>query len=887
MVYHQLSTEECLHHFGVEKEKGYSDEILPSVQEKYGLNELRKEKKESLFLRFLRQFHHVLIYVLLAAALVTALLGHWIDTFVIFGVVVVNALVGLVQEGKAEQALDELKQFLSPTARVVRNGQVSTINAIEVVPGEVILLKSGDRVPADVRIIQANQLRVDESMLTGESEAVNLQTEVIEKNAGLADRTNIAYAGTLVTSGRGKGVVIATGQYTELGKIQDMMAGVETLVTPLIRSMNKFSKELSLVILFISISVLGFGYFIKQLEPTELFLSVIALAVAAIPEGLPALLSITLAIGVQKMARRNAIIRKLPAVETLGALNVICTDKTGTLTQNEMTVTQIVTPENTYQVEGVGYSPKGSIRSGQTEEEVNPATSPDLKALLECAFYCNDSQITEGENAGWKLEGEPTEGALLTAAHKGGVTKTSGNRIQTLPFESENKYMAVIQDFGSQDHRLLVKGAVEKVLTFCKLSDSERNTWEKQIELLAKQGMRVMGFAEKQLFGEYGTWDKEIDGTLTFLGIVGIIDPPRKEAIDAIDKCQAAGITIKMITGDHAQTASSIGKKVGIKNYERVISGTELDKNISDADWETSATEYAIFARAQPEHKLRLVEALQRKGQIVAMTGDGVNDAPALKRADVGIAMGIKGTDVTKDAASMVLADDNFKSIAAAVSQGRTTYSNLRKAIIFILPTNGAEALMVMSSILVGFTLPISPAQLLWVNMVTAVTLALALAFEPEEKYVMRQPPRSPHAPILGKYFIWRIIWVALLVGGGALALFFYYKNNYDLAYARTISLNTLVAGQVFYLLNSRHLYESCLSIEGLFGNAKVIYAGLLLLILQLSITYVPFMQQLFGTTSITVRDWLFLSSVGFAVFVAVEIEKAIFRFIQSQRNKQ
>ncbi len=885
MNWHQLSADECLVHYGVEKDIGYSESQIEGLHKQYGLNTLRKEEKESLIMRFLKQFHHVLIYVLLAAALITALLSHWIDTFVILGVVLINALVGLIQEGKAEQALNELKAFLSPTARAIRGGKVKTIEAEKIVPGDIILLKSGDRVPADLRIIEAINLRVDESMLTGESEAVELHSEPIIGDPGLADRTNIGYAGTLVTSGRGQGVVVATGQETELGKIQDMMSGVEELTTPLIRSMNVFSRQLSVVIVIVSLSILGIGYFLIQLEPTELFLSVIALAVASIPEGLPALLSITLAIGVQKMARRNAIIRKLPAVETLGALTVICTDKTGTLTQNEMTVTQIVTPKNRYSVSGVGYEPHGEIKHSKGEKTICEEF-PDLKALLESARHCNDSQVYKGMDGNWKLEGEPTEGALITLAKKGHLIERAGKRIETLPFESENKYMSVIQDFESGERRLLVKGAVEKVLSFCDLSDSELEEWEGQIKDLAGEGLRVMGFADRTLTLGHDSIETELRKPLTFLGLVGIIDPPREEAIRAIDQCQKAGITIKMITGDHAQTASAIGKRVGIQNYSQVITGTGLDQNTTDKDWELCAEKYSIFARAQPEHKLRLVEAFQRKNQIVAMTGDGVNDAPALKRADVGIAMGIKGTDVTKDAAAMVLTDDNFESIAAAVSQGRTTYSNLRKAIIFILPTNGAEALMVISSILLGFSLPITPVQLLWVNMVTAVTLALALAFEPEEKRVMQQEPRATNAPILGTYFIWRIIWVALLVGGGAIALFFYYKGHYNIDYARTIALNTLVAGQVFYLLNSRHLYESCLSFEGLFGNPKVLIAGLALLFFQMSITYAPFMQNWFGTLSITGYDWILLSTVGFVVFIAVEIEKAIYRKLNNMKNQ-
>ena len=875
--WHTLSPEKSIELLQSDSNQGLTNEDVSQRLENYGKNQLPEESGTHALIRFFRQFHNILIYVLILAAVVTAFLDHWIDTFVILAVVLVNAIVGYIQEGKAEKAIEQLQKMLSPSANVIRNGRREEVPAEDLVPGDVVLLKSGDRVPADLRIIDANNLQIEEAMLTGESHAAEKNTSVVDEKAVLGDRTNLAFSGTMVTYGRGRGMVVETGLQTELGRIRDMISDVQKLTTPLLRKMDDFAKKLSIVIIGMAAVILLFGWFVTDQDMTELFLSVIALAVASIPEGLPAIMTITLAIGVSKMAGRNAIIRKLPAVETLGSVSVICTDKTGTLTRNEMMVTKIYLSDQLLDVSGEGYAPEGKVTDSDNKG-IKPENNQQLQELLDCAFYCNDAEINQDENQKWILNGEPTEGALFALGRKTGLDKSKGKRLQTFPFESENKYMAVLHEFKGNDHKILVKGAAERIMEFSDLTATQKVKWQDRINELASNGLRVLAFGSKNA-EESSKLNKEtIENGLKFLGIVGIIDPPRSEAIQSIADCKNAGIVIKMITGDHAITASAIGKKIGLENSEEVITGEELNQLQTDEEWEEKAVNYCIFARTNPEHKLRLVEALQRRGKVVAMTGDGVNDAPALKRADVGVAMGIKGTEVTKDAAEMVLADDNFQSIASAVEEGRTIYNNLRKAILFILPTNGAEALMVMSSILIGFTLPITPVQVLWVNMVTAVTLALALAFEPPERTVMKVPPRSQEEPIVGTYFLWRIIFVSLLVAGFSIFLFFFFKASYSVEFARTIALNTLVAGQVFYLFNSRYLYESCLSFEGIFGNPKVLYAGAILLLLQLCLTYLPFMQNWFETVALSPYHWGYLSLAGIAVFLLVELEKAVYR---------
>jgi magnesium-transporting ATPase (P-type) len=743
-----------------------------------GANRLPDPLKEGWLRRFFKHFHDLLIYILLVAAAVTAALGHLVDTGVILAVVLINAAIGFIQEGKAEQALEGIRKMLSPRAHVRRDGEWRETDAADLVPGDLVRLRSGDRVPADVRLLDAVNLRIEESTLTGESVPADKSTTPVPAEAGVGDRHGMAYSGTMVAAGRGMGVVTATGLATELGRITTLIAEVETLATPLIRQMNRFGRVLSVVIVAMAGLLFLVGRLLHEYTASELFLAAIGFAVAAIPEGLPAILTITLAIGVQRMARRNAITRRLNAVETLGSVTVICSDKTGTLTRNEMTVRHVIIAAGRYDVAGTGYAPEGAItldgRAVLLEEHAG------LRALLEVMAVCNDSEVAEVDGQ-WKVTGEPTEGALRTLARKAGFQEAGYERLAVVPFESEDKFMATLNRVPDGDARILLKGAPDRLLERCemqRLADGsigplDHPAWEREIEALGRQGLRVLAAAARDDdSGAYGLSRTDLDQGMVFLGLVGILDPPRPEAIEAIRLCRQAGIRVKMITGDHADTATAIGREMGIIDGDHVAAtGPALDV-ASDQEMQRLVETHDVFARTSPEHKLRLVQALQANGEVVAMTGDGVNDAPALKRADVGVAMGIKGTEATKEAAEIVLADDNFASIARAVEEGRTIYDNLRKAILFILPTNGAESLVILSAVAFGLVLPLTPVQILWVNMVTAVTLALALAFEPPEPGVMRRPPRDPRASLLDGVFLWRIAFVSVLIGGATISVF-------------------------------------------------------------------------------------------------------------------
>jgi len=864
--------------------EGLSGDEASKRLEAIGPNRLPEAPREGLLKRFFKHFHDLLIYILIAAACVTAALGHWVDTGVILGVVIINAIIGFFQEGKAEQALAGIRKMLSAHAHARRGGDWAEIEADELVPGDIVRLRSGDRVPADMRLVEAVNLRIEESALTGESVPADKNTAPTPADAGIGDRYGMAYSGTMVAAGSATGVVTATGPATELGSINRMISEVQTLATPLTLQMNRFGKILSIVIVGMAVLMWFAGWLLHDFTTSELFLAAIGFAVAAIPEGLPAVLTITLALGVQRMARRNAITRKLNAVETLGSITVVCSDKTGTLTRNEMTARHVVTPAGRYEVSGTGYQPEGEI----THEDQAAALEhhPGLHALIEVMALCNDSNIAE-EDGHWKVTGEPTEGALLTLARKADFADKDYERVAVIPFESENKFMATLHRGPGGGTRIFLKGAPDRLLDRCPIQSHgddateplDRTFWEQQIEELSNQGLRVLAAAVRDVDsgkGELGMDDVETD--MVFLGLVGIIDPPRPEAIEAIKACHQAGIRVKMITGDHAGTAKSIGREMGIGDGEHALTGTELE-TASDEDLLQLVRDNDIFARTSPEHKLRLVRALQANGDVVAMTGDGVNDAPALKRADVGVAMGIKGTEATKEAAEIVLADDNFASIERAIEEGRTIYDNLRKSILFILPTNGGEALVILVAVVFGLTLPLTPVQILWVNMVSAVTLAMALAFEPAEPGVMSRPPRDPRAPILGGTFLWRIAFVSVLIGGATIAVFLIEKRlGMPVELARTMAVNTLVCAQAFYLFNSRFLRESSLSFTRLFTNRVVWLAVGVLAVLQLVFVYAPFMHRLFGSTAVELRHWLVPLGIGLAVFLLVEAEKAIFR---------
>lgn len=885
-LWYSIPEESVLEQLSTDREGLSSDEVARRLDE-YGPNKLPETKQKSALMRFLLQFHNVLIYVLMAAAVITALLDHWIDTWVIVAVILINAIIGFIQEGKAEKALEGIKKMLSLHATVIRDGKRIDIDAEDLVPGDIVLLESGDKVPADLRLLSVRNLRVEESALTGESVAAEKETSAVEEGSVPGDQTCMAFSSTAVVYGRGRGVVVETGLQTELGKIKRMMTDVEEITTPLLQQIDQFGKALSVIILSITVLFFAIGYFFHDYSIDELFMAVISLAVAAIPEGLPAIMTITLAVGVQTMAGRNAIIRRLPSVETLGSVSVICSDKTGTLTKNEVTVTSFTTTEGTFEVEGTGYKPEGEIFLNDASVQITDQTV--AKRLIQASKACNDAELREKEGT-WSIDGDPTEGALITVAHKSGFGEFSPKRIDHVPFESDHKYMATLNEVDD-DRVIYVKGAPEVLMDFCShemTSEGDREIqkefWDEEIERQANEGRRVIAAAYKITYNDTSAIEHEdFNSGFIFLGIFGMIDPPRPEAIEAIKKCKEAGIMVKMITGDHVITARAIGKELGIGDGIKAISGQELEK-IDDEKMKEVVLEYDIFARTSPEHKLRLVQALQAQNKICAMTGDGVNDAPALKQADVGIAMGIKGTEVTKDASEMVLADDNFASIAIAVEEGRTIYDNLRKAILFILPTNGAESFVIMAAVMIGIVLPITPVQILWVNMVTAVTLALALSFEPSERGVMKRPPRDSSAPILDGYFIWRVLFVSLIIGGLTLSLYYWLiEMGYDIDVARTIAVNTLVAGQLFYLFNCRKMNEPAIG-WGFFNNKYAFYAVGVLVILQLLFTYAPFMNQWFATAPMEAWYWIYPLGAGSTVFLLVELEKYV---LGRQRDKK
>ncbi|WP_019023905.1 MULTISPECIES: cation-transporting P-type ATPase [unclassified Thioalkalivibrio] len=878
------------------RREGLSAEAARERLDQYGSNQLRPPEQASLIRRFFRHFHNILIYILLAAAAGTALLGHWVDTGVILAVVLINTLIGFVQEGKAEKALDAIRKMLSPRALALRDGHRREVPAEELVPGDIVYLQAGDRVPADLRLLEVKNLRIEEAVLTGESVAVEKYPEAVAREADLGDRTCMAFSGTLVAFGRGHGVVVATGEYTEIGRISSMLGEVESLQTPLVRQMEQFGRWLAGVVVVISAATFAFGYWVRSYPLDEMFLAAASLAVSSIPEGLPAIMTIALAIGVQKMARRNAIIRRLPAVETLGSVSTICSDKTGTLTRNEMTVQTVRTAGEEYGVSGVGYAPQGDFSVDQQDVEADE--QPALMEVLRAGLLCNDAQVFEREGE-WVMEGDPTEGALVVAARKAGLDPHLEAerlpRTDVIPFESDHRYMATLHHDHDGHARIFLKGAPERVLELCDqvrtgegVDDLDRKAWHQAMEAIAARGQRLLAIASREVPPDQRelNFDHVDEGGFALLALVGIIDPPREEAIQAVVECREAGIRVKMITGDHLATARAIGEQLGLGRDAEAHAGHELD-DVDDDRLAQMAEATDVFARTSPEHKLRLVQALQGRGRIVAMTGDGVNDAPALKRADVGVAMGGKGTEAAKEASEMVLADDNFASIAHAVEEGRTVYDNIRKAILHMLPTNAGQSLTIMMAILMGLALPLTPVQVLWVNMVTSVTLAMALAFERAEPGVMQRPPRDPDQPLLSGFLLWRIPFVAVLLWLGTFGHFVYMETFVGVSdeLARTVAINTLVAGQAFYLLNLRLIHQPVLPGLELFRSHSMWIAIGVLILLQLAFTYAPVMHTLFGTTTIGLGDWLRILAFGLAVFVVVELEKLVVRQVLARRR--
>ena len=859
------------------------------AQERYtqfGPNRLPEAVRRFALIRFLLQFHNILIYVLIGSAAITAFLGHWIDTGVILAVVIANAVIGFVQEGKAENAMDAIRHMLAPRANVIRNGERTSIAGEQLVPGDIVLLEAGDKVAADLRLITAHGLSVQEAILTGESVPVEKHTDAVAEGAAIGDRTCMAFSGTLVTSGQAKGIVVATGTHTEIGHISGLLSEVETLTTPLVTQMGAFAKWLTIFILLISVLLITYGYFVGHHEFSEMFMAVVGLAVAAIPEGLPAVLTITLALGVQAMARRNAIVRRLPAIETLGSVSVICTDKTGTLTRNEMMVASVLTHQHRFVLEGDGYAPAGALRLADVQ--VSPPEHRVLEDLARAAVLCNDAALHQKDGV-WHVEGDPMEGALLAFAGKMDVDPRSEQatwaRTDAIPFDAKHRFMATLNHDHERHAFVFVKGAPERILAMCHNQRAADVTtepldtgyWNTSAETIAAQGQRVLAFAVRSVAAAHTVLEHaDVEGTLTLLGMVGMIDPPRAEAIAAVHECHGAGIRVKMITGDHAKTAAAIGKQIGLQNPDTVLTGADLDA-MDDGALRQAALNCDIFARTSPEHKLRLVMALQSHDLTVAMTGDGVNDAPALKRADAGIAMGQKGSEAAKEAAELVLADDNFASIVAAVREGRTVYDNIRKVISWTLPTNAGEAMTIMVALLLGLTLPITPVQILWINLITAITLGIALAFEPTEDGTMLRPPRPRNEPLLSSALVWHIVLVSILFLCGVYGIYAYAMDRgYSVELARTLALNTLVVMEIFHLFFIRNFYSTSLTWKAVRGT-KVVWAVVVAItVAQFAITYVPVMQTVFATESVPFWDGMLVIAIGVALFAIVEAEKQI-----------
>ena len=848
-----------------------------------GPNRLPEPPRTPTWLRFLKHFDDVLIYILLAAAVLKAFLGDWVDFAVILAVAVINALVGFVQEGQAERALDGIRTMLSLDAQVRRDGEWSVVPAEDLVPGDLVRVRSGDKVAADVRLVEATNLEVEESALTGESVAATKQSDAVAADAGLGDRTSMLYSGTLVAAGRGEGVVVATGAATEIGRIQALIAEVSPLDTPLTRQLAQLGKRLSVLILGMAAVMLVIGRLVHSFPLDELVSAAIGFAVAGVPEGLPALVTITLALGVQEMARRNAITRKLTAVEALGSVTTICSDKTGTLTRNEMTARTVVTADGRYALLGLGYDPSGSVTTPDGGS-VDLAAHPALRELVETVGACNDARVAPDETGAWHVVGQPTEGALRVLALKAGFTADEGSRVAQVPFESSNKFSASL-DRGPDGLVTHLVGAPDRLLERCTHERGgaplDRERWEAVIDELGGQGLRVLAAAAGPgpARGD-GTLDLEDLADLGFLGAVGIVDPPRPEATQAIADCHEAGIAVTMITGDHAGTAVAIARELGIVRGDEasVLTGAELEA-MTNEQLKDRVQDVHVYARTSPEHKLRIVRALQAHGQVVAMTGDGVNDAPALTRADVGVAMGIKGTEATKEAAEIVLADDNFATIERAVEEGRRIYDNIRKSVVFLLPTNGAQSLVILVAILGGLTLPLAPVQILWVNLVTAVTLSLALAYEPAEPGLMTRPPRPANEPVLSRGALYQVLWASLLIGGATLAVF-EIERGYGVSegIAQTSAVTMLALGQMAFLFSCRFLHASSLTLRVLRGNRVVWLACGALIVLQLVFAYAPFMHSWFRSAPISWTSWALSAAFAVAVFLLAEAGKALGR---------
>lgn len=880
-------------------ERGLSQAEVIQRQKQYGPNELKAKAATPAWVKFLQQFNQSLLYILMVAGAVKAFLGSWRNAIVIWAVVVINALIGYIQESKAEEAIAALARSVVTEVTVIREGQKLRVPSRELVPGDVVLLSSGDKVPADLRLLSVRNLQVDESALTGESVPVEKRLGSLAEDTPLADRQNMAYAGSFVTFGQGAGVVVAIGNQTQTGRISELVEKGGSLQTPLTRKFEEFS----LMLLRIILSLAGLTFLVGLAQgqgAASVFEAAVALAVSAIPEGLPTVVTVTLAIGVSRMAQRHAIIRKLPAVETLGSATVICSDKTGTLTENQMTVQAIYAGSQLYQVTGSGYSPQRQILAQEGGDPVEVERLLALQACLLAGCLCNDTRLQPKDNGQWEVVGDPTEAALLVAAQKGGLDleelQRRRPRLDSIPFESEFQYMATLHRLGPEEHCLYVKGSVEALLSRChsqmgsqgEIQPLEEERIRQQVEALARQGLRVLAFAQKPVSSSQTRVDHpDLEGDLVFLGLQGMIDPPRPEAIAAVHSCQTAGIQVKMITGDHVLTAQAIAEQMGLGGGKPVqaYSGRDLEQ-LSPEEFVEAANRGSVFARVVPEQKLRLVEALQARGQIVAMTGDGVNDAPALKQADVGIAMGRGGTEVAKAAADMILTDDNFASIEAAVEEGRTVYNNLLKAIAFILPVNGGESMTILLSVLLNRQLPILAIQVLWLNMINSITMTVPLAFEPSTGREMTRPPRDPEANLLSPRLLQRILLVSVFNWILIFGVFEYIEQTTgNLNLARTMAIQALVIGRIFYLLSLSQAIPTLLGRgrasqlerhERLMDTAAIAIGIGAAILLQILFSQWSLFNIIFDTAPLSWEQWGFCLLVSLPLIVVSAVANRV-----------
>ncbi len=883
---HNLSPQAALAQLGSSR-AGLSAAEVASRQERWGLNQLPTAVALPAWRRWLKQLRDPFIYVLLASALISSALQHWVDAGVILAVVIINASIGYLQEGRAEAALRSIRQLSASRCLVIRTGQTLSLDSRQLVPGDLVMLEPGTKVPADLRLLECKGLYCDEALLTGESTPSAKLPEPLAADTPLAEQANMAFMGTMVSRGNGLGLVAATGLNTQLGQINQLVEGVAQLQTPLQQQLAQLAKQLTLMILACTAFTLAVGIFWRGLPMADMFQGAIGIAVAAIPEGLPAIVTIALALGVERMAGQRALVRRLPSVEVLSSVDIICSDKTGTLTANAMTARTLVTASDNFSVSGQGYDPSGLIANSQGQT-LGLGDNPQLDLACRIALLCNDANLTQDQGQ-WLLHGDPTEGALFVLAVKYGLVPLECQhhwpRLDSLPFETEKRYMASLHRNPDGLQQMAVKGAPDRLLELCQhqlgetgLEPLDKHYWQDQLQQLASQGMRVMALAYREFDDAdpvVGLEHSHLQESLVMVAFAGLADPPRPEAKAAIADCHSAGVRVIMITGDNPLTAQAIGRELGLDGA-RVVTGAELDA-MSKEDFARTAERVDIFARTSPANKLQLVKVLQARGHTLAMTGDGVNDAPALRRADIGIAMGKKGTDAAREAGAFVLMDDNFATIVGALREARRVYDNIVKSIAFILPTDLAEASSIVLAILLGWTQPITPVQVLWINTVTAISLTLALVFERGEVNLLRRPPRPRRKPLVGAQLLYRI----LLVGGlSAITVFslFSWKLHQggSLDVARAMAVNSLILLECFYLLSARSLTEQIWQKHYWRGCAPALWSILLVLLLQLGFSYLPICQRLFGVAGPSLSDWLIMLLAASPILLLVELEKLI-----------